>query len=403
MAKRVCEISCSYFMRDPRVRREAEALADAGWEVDVICLRALGEPARSELGSSIHIQRVPLQHKRGRKLRYVLEYAAFFLLASARLSIQQLRRRYDLIHIHTMPNALVFAAWLPKLTGTPILLDTHDPMPEIYQVRFGIPPTHWLNRMLLWEERVSFAFADHLLTTNARMPLLYVRSAPPTKISIVMNVPDPKIFKTMNPLERAQPRRFTLVYTGTVTLIYGLDIVIQAVAQLRETIPNICLRIVGEGDDLERLQELAARLQLGAHIEFLPPVALDQIPALVSSADIAVATHRKDAVTAWGFSTKLAEALLLGVPVIASRSEAIGYYFDDTMVDYLDVGDAAEFAARVMSLYREPARGAQMVRQARAFFAEHSWEQERARFFEVVQEMARVSGRGLVSVTEPTK
>src|SRR5581483_389136 len=300
---------------------------------------------------------------------------------------------YDLIHIHTMPNALVFAAWLPKLTGTPILLDTHDPMPEIYQVRFGIPPTHWLNRMLLWEERVSFAFADHLLTTNARMPLLYVRSAPPTKISIVMNVPDPKIFKTMNPLERAQPRRFTLVYTGTVTLIYGLDIVIQAVAQLRETIPNICLRIVGEENDLERLQELAARLQLGAHIEFLPPVALDQIPALVSSADIAVATHRKDTVTAWGFSTKLAEALLLGVPVIASRSEAIGYYFDDTMVAFLDSDSATEFAAQVLRLYRDPALGAQMVKNADKFFAEHSWEQERARLYQVVQEVQRAFPR----------
>src|SRR5207249_1664702 len=128
--KRVCEISGSYFMRDPRVRREAQALADAGWQVDVICLRAPNEPARSEQprttkGGAIRIHRVPLQHKRGSKLRYVLEYGTFFALASALLSLKHMRRRYDLVHIHNMPDALVFAAWLPKLTGTPIVLDMH--------------------------------------------------------------------------------------------------------------------------------------------------------------------------------------------------------------------------------------------------------------------------------------
>ena len=53
-----------YYPEDPRVRREAEALASAGHEVDVICLRRITESAR-ETVNGVTIYRLPLDHQRG--------------------------------------------------------------------------------------------------------------------------------------------------------------------------------------------------------------------------------------------------------------------------------------------------------------------------------------------------
>ncbi len=392
--KRVCEISGSYFVRDPRVRREAEALANAGWQVDVICLRAPGEPRTSSQGSSIRIVRVPLQHKRGSRLRYLLEYGAFFALASTTLSLRHALEPYDLVHVHTMPDALVFTAWLPKLTRTPILLDIHEPMPETFQARFQVPSEHWLSRALVWQERVSFAFADYLITIHEPMARLFSRrSTPAEKIAAIMNVPDPAVFALENHRERAPKDTFTLLYTGTVTFHYGLDVAVRAVARLRDQIPTLRFRVVGDGDDLPRLRSLTSELQLDDHIEFLPPVPLDKIPEIASTSDVMVSPHRRDAIAPWYFGTKIAEALLLGLPVISSRTETLEYYFDDAMVAYCEPGDPDALAAQVLRLYRNPDTGAEMVRNARNFFKDHSWERERLHLYEVVEQLSNHASR----------
>jgi glycosyltransferase involved in cell wall biosynthesis len=234
------------------------------------------------------------------------------------------------------------------------------------------------------QERISFAFADHLITTHELMPRLFVRSASAAKISSIMNVPDPKLFRHSPGHKKTGRGRFTLLYTGTVTYTYDLDTLVHACSRLNESINNLFLRIVGEGDDLDRIKALVAKLQLNDHVEFLPPVPVDQIAAILISADLVIVPHRNDAVMPWGFSTKLAEALLLGIPVIAARTPALTAFFDDTMVAYFEPGNAEELARHALLLHGDETLGEQMVTNARKFFAEHSWEQERARFYHVM-------------------
>ena len=57
------------------------------------------------------------------------------------VSRRHLREKYDLIHVHSVPDFLVFTAWLPKLTGTPVILDIHDILPEFYASKFGLDPS----------------------------------------------------------------------------------------------------------------------------------------------------------------------------------------------------------------------------------------------------------------------
>src|SRR5436190_13414714 len=129
--KHAAVVLFSHYPSDPRPRRAAEALAQEGMSVEVICLKEEeSEPTHEEF-NGVSITRVPLKRRRGGKVAYLLQYGWFIVLAGVILSGRSLRRRYDLVHVHNMPDVLVFSALIPKLMGARVILDLHDPMPEL--------------------------------------------------------------------------------------------------------------------------------------------------------------------------------------------------------------------------------------------------------------------------------
>src|SRR6266704_4924656 len=148
----------SHYPADPRPRRAAEALAAQGVKIDLICLRGDdGEPARETFGS-INVTRVRLKRQRGSKLGYVFQYATFVLASFFYLASRSLTRRYDLVHVHNMPDILVFGATVPKLLGAKVILDLHDPMPELMQTIFRLPEKSLSVVMLKRLEKLSIRF-----------------------------------------------------------------------------------------------------------------------------------------------------------------------------------------------------------------------------------------------------
>ncbi|MEE9417630.1 MAG: glycosyltransferase, partial [Acidimicrobiales bacterium] len=90
-------------------RRESQALADQGYDVDVICLRRPDE-TRSGRDGAIRFTRLSIPKSRGSLARYALSYGSWFALCSLLLTFRHLRRRYDIIQITSLPDHQVFAA-----------------------------------------------------------------------------------------------------------------------------------------------------------------------------------------------------------------------------------------------------------------------------------------------------
>ena len=137
--RRVCMVAYTLYESDNRVRRYAEVLARAGFEVDVI---AQSNQSSVVTGSST-LNGVTIYHMMQRvrneknKWSYLARLTRFFSLALWKLSTLHLRRRYDVIHVHNMPDFLVFTAIVPKLTGSKIILDIHDLTPEMFAEKFS--------------------------------------------------------------------------------------------------------------------------------------------------------------------------------------------------------------------------------------------------------------------------
>jgi hypothetical protein len=70
------------------------------------------------------------------KWTYAWRLMCFLVRSSRALTRLHKQNRYDVIHIHNMPDFLVFAAWYPKLTGAKLILDIHDVVPELFASKF---------------------------------------------------------------------------------------------------------------------------------------------------------------------------------------------------------------------------------------------------------------------------
>ena len=94
-----------------------------------------------------------------------------------------------------MPDVLVVSALIPKTLGAKVILDQHDPMPELATTIFGMDEGSLAVRIIKQLEKWSLARADLVITVNAVCKSLFAeRSCPPGKIGVVMNAPDGKYF-----------------------------------------------------------------------------------------------------------------------------------------------------------------------------------------------------------------
>ena len=232
LVARVCVIRQGYYPLDTRVRREVHALASAGHEVDVICVRRPGQPRRERSGG-VTVYRLPLPLQRGDgRGRYVLQYAMFGLAAAVLCAALHLRRRWDVVQVNSMPDVLVFAAVVPRLFGARVLLDLHECMPEFFAVKYGVGPRHPAVRLVAAAEQASIRFADRVLTCTEPMRQAFVaRGAPASKIDVVLNAADEAVFDVRrHPPATRRPDAFTLICHGAIERSYGHDTLLRAAA-----------------------------------------------------------------------------------------------------------------------------------------------------------------------------
>lgn len=372
----------SYYVRDTRPRRHASALANAGWHVDVLCARAAGETFR-ETVDGVSLIRLPARRRRGTPLRYLFEYSSFFGLALIAASLLQVRRRYRAVYVVGIPNFLVFSAFAARAGHARIVLDMRDPLPEFFAAKYGRGPRSSLMRIFLWEERLSARFADVVLAPHQACARIYERSVNPARIAVVMNLPDPRLF---SPLDATRdPADRTMLYAGTVAARYGVDLAVEALIRLRDRIPGLRLRIVGDGDLLPQLRATARREGIEDRVIMDGPVPLDQIPSIVRTSWIGVQPNRDDPLMRFNLSTKVLEWAKLGLPVVVGATPPLAELFGHDELLLCQPGDVDGLCARIEEAAADPDALAARARKARLRAERLRFEDQIAAFLQAVE------------------
>jgi glycosyltransferase involved in cell wall biosynthesis len=386
---RVCIIRQGYFPLDTRVRREVHALADAGHEVDVICVRRPGEPRRERRGP-VRVLRLPAPLERtDGALRYVVQYAGFGLMAAAVAAVLHGRRRWDVVQVNSMPDALVFAAAIPRLRGARVVLDLHECMPEFFQVKFGVGARHPAVRLVAAAEQVSIRFADRVITCTEQMREAFVaRGAPASKIEVVLNAADEAVFDVRRHPPAPPNGRFTLICHGAIESSYGHDTLLRAAALARDDVPGLRVEIYGEGTFRPELERLARELGLDVRISdgWVP---IERLVEASAAADAGVVAMRRDAFRDLTHCNKLFDLVAMRRPAIVSRTRAVEAYFGDGCFAYFDSGDEHGLADAIRALHRDPRLRERMVERAAVVSAPYRWARQRDIYRRVIECAAR--------------
>jgi glycosyltransferase involved in cell wall biosynthesis len=364
------------------VRREAEALAGAGFDVDVICMAGLGRPRRM-VENDVTVISLPTSRRTGGgKARYAFDYGSFFMLAAGVVTARHLRRPYRVVQANSMPDFLVFAALVPKLLGSRVVAFMGEPTPELAETMFGASR---LSRVLVAIEQSALRFADHSFTVTDQLKEQYVkRGAAPDRITVVLNGADPASMPTtMPPVPAEGKSEFVAVCHGTIEDRYGQDTIIEAARLLRDEIPDLRFVITGRGSTAAQIAQAIADNGLRDVVRFEGWVTRKKLADILQSADVGIVAQKASPYSHLVHTNKMIDYWIFGLPVIASRLRAVFYAYDDDIIEYFEPGAAAELAAAIKRLRYDPDRRAELAENGRIALRSSGWPAQRETYLSV--------------------
>jgi glycosyltransferase involved in cell wall biosynthesis len=392
--KRAAVLLFSYYPADPRPRRAAEALAMEGVTVDLVCLQNNRDEPRREIINGVNVFRVPMKRHRGGKTRYIGQYSTFIVRSFFHLAFRSAIRRYDFVHVHNMPDVLVFSALIPKAFGAKVILDLHDPVPELMQTIFDLPEKSFSVRLLKRLEKWSIGFADLVLTVNLACKKIYTsRSCPPEKINVVLNSPEDDIFRFQAPGAQASngekpTKPFVILYHGSLVRRNGFDLAVDALEAARKSIPTARLMVCGERTAFfDEVMESVQQRGLQENVEYLGVKNRKQVAEAINDCDLGVIPNHRNTFTEINTPTRIFEYLALGKPVIAPRTQGIRDYFGDGDLIFFDVGDARDLARKIEFAFSNPDEVGQIVERGQQVYLAHRWSREKANLLNPIGEL----------------
>ncbi len=372
-------------------RRESKALADQGYDVDIICLRRDGED-RTDTDGPVRFTRLAIPKTRGSLVRYALSYGSWFASGAALLTMRHLRRRYDLIQVTSLPDHQIFAAAIPKLLGAKTVLFLKEPTSELFHTLYG---NDSLTKALRWIEMKAIDFADLTFAVTDQHRQGYVdRGADADRIEVVVNCTPQSALrppKQARALANVSDNDITMICPGTIEARWGHECIIRALALAIEEVPNLRLIITGEGSLVDPLLELVDELGLADNVSFEGWVTLDRLEHLFNEADIGLTAQQASPYSHLVHTGKMYEYMMFGIPCISSRLDSTASYFGEDTVTYFEPDDCVDLSRAMIKLARDPElRRIQAEKAARAF-EPYDWTHQRGIYLDAVSDLVESS------------
>ena len=364
----------NYFPQDTRVTNEARLLTDAGYQVSVIALRREGQ-AGHEILNDVEVYRLPtlelfkktpcvnvnrmnlLLVKLKSFLGYVVEYGYFTTACFIVSTYILVKRGFDVVHAHNPPDTL-FLVGLPfKLLGKKFVFDQHDLSPELYRSRYGAAEglVTWLLKILEW---CSLKLANVTIATNESYKRIQIERAnkDPRDVFIVRNGPNQMRMTPVTPSARLRGmEKCILCYIGSLNPQDGVDHLLRSLRHLLYDLKRSdfhCV-IMGNGDSLQDLRNLADKLHLDGCVELPGFVSDEDLQANLAAADICLDPDPSSPLNDVSTWIKVMEYMAYGKPIVAFDLKETRFSAGDAAI-YVRPNEEAEFAKTIAQLMGQP-------------------------------------------------
>ncbi|MEO8232856.1 MAG: glycosyltransferase, partial [Ignavibacteriota bacterium] len=391
-SKKIFMVVQSYYDGDPRVRRQASALIEAGYSLEVL---SLGSKDKPKLGivDNVIVRRIMTFFPKNNVLIYFLFSSIFFIKAFFILFYSSLKNRYSLIQIHNMPDHLVFVAFFQKIFGTPVLLDIHDLTIEFFREKWSKILFHLIYPILRFFEFLSYKFSSHILTvTQQCVNILNKRGVSKDKITLILNTADESQFPLYKERKfEAFTEGVNIFYHGTIAKRFGLHLVIESLPKVLTKLPGSQLFIYGGGDSdyLIYLTQLVKNLNLEDNVHIPGMIEYDLVDEQIRKMDIAIVPYLDTPYMNLALSTKSFEYISCGIPICASRLEATHTIFSENSISYFDPNNIDDISEKIISLALNPELQRLQVISALEDLEKNSWKEMKKRYLEVINKLTK--------------
>ena len=386
----IVHIAQTQFPDDSRPRREAMVAAATGARVVVIALQDGLDPRPVGHYQGVAIVRLPGRRRRGSLGKYALEYTSFLARAYALMRRDPRFRHARVVHVHTLPDFLVAAALPARRLGARVILDLHEIFPEFTRTKLGPRLGPLAAPVAVTLERWSRRCADVVLTVNREIEALLAsrRVRPRERIVVIHNVTNPDDLGPRMVTDGIVGSTLRLVYHGTLTPMYGLDLAVAAVAAARQQGLDVTFDIFGRGPMTVQLERQIQEQGLQGAVRLRGAVSHHELRQHLPSFHAGFLPTRLDRMTRYSLSTKLLEYVHLGIPLIAPRIPTYLRYFPENCATYFTPGDSAD-AARAIHAFHAMHADARVcqARAAQCAIAGITWPAEAARLRAIYEEL----------------
>jgi glycosyltransferase involved in cell wall biosynthesis len=357
------------YPQDHRVRREAAALAIAGYRVSVICPSSAGQCWR-ETVDNVRVYRFSAPSPVNSLWGYLWEYGYSTAASFAISLLVFMGEGFDVVHAHNPPETFVFIGAFYKLFGKRFVFDHHDLSPEMYRARFSYGGSTIVYGALLLLERLTCMVADHIIATNESYKEIEMKRdhVPPERIAVVRNGVEVQHGRPIQPDLTLRKKANTLIgFVGVMGFQDGVDYLLRALHHLLHTLGRAdfyCV-LMGDGDAFESLRKLAQQLCLEDYVLFTGLVHGDELSRYLSAMDICVDPDPANAYNNRSTMIKMMEYMAMAKPIVAFDLPEHRVTAQQAAV-YVTPNDEREFAEAVAQLMDDAAR-----RKAMGAFGRH--------------------------------
>jgi len=261
-----------------------------------------------------------------------------------------------------------------------------EPSPELGRVVFGDERVVWVLKHI---EQLALRNADRAITvTEALKQRFAERGARGDRITVVLTG-NPADFHQLGdtPARGPEDRSFTLITHGTIEDRYGHDTILQALALVRDELPDLRFVFTGRGRGLPRVLELIDQLGLNDIVRFEGMVSENRLNELLRSADVGIVSQKASSYSHLVHTNKMVDFWTFGLPTIHSRLHAVADQYGEGPLEFYEPDDPQDLARAIRQLHYDSDRRAELVENGRRALREHGWEVQRRVYLGVYDEL----------------
>ena len=252
----------------------------------------------------------------------------------------------DIIHTNSPFGTGMEALFVSRLLNIPMVGTNHTPPSEF--MAYSPINTKWFevftNRFFSWYyNRCLFvtSASDSLLKEMTTFGLKVKHRAIPNPINLNNFGPVQNSEEKLELKKKFKLSPNTILYAGRLAEEKRVDVIVRAVARLKEIIPDISLAITGHGVAEGALKKLAQELGIENRVSFFGFVPDETYPLIYKACDIFSIMS-----TAETQSLSLMQAMATGIPVVVADARALPEYVTSESGYVVPVGDDKTLADR---------------------------------------------------------